>query len=137
MLAHYPEKLTFHELDAFALFLAGKHQARSFDIQLDYSRLRKGAICSGYGSTMAFHHGKISCRSCGHAGLRDFYTGLADYRYCVSEWITNQELRAFFHIDSEAAAKRLLVKLEFEYEGTFRNRRYKICLEKLKSPVNE
>lgn len=137
MLADYQEKLSLYELEAFALFVAGQHKVRSFDIQVDYSRLQKGVICSGCGNTMVFYYGKFTCRSFRQKGIVEFYEGLSDYYYCVSEWITNQELRAFFHIPSEDAAKRLLMKLGFEYEGTFKNRRYKICLEKLKSLVNE
>lgn len=137
MLADYPEKLNGNELDAFALFLAKKHRNRSFVMQVDDLKLRRGVICSKCSRTMVFQHGKFICDNCGRMGLLEFYEGLADYQYCISEWITNQELRAFFNISSEDAARRLLKRLDFEYNGTFKNRRYRICLEKLKSLVND
>ena len=136
MIADYPEKLDFDELSEVARFLAKRHSPRHFDLHIDFSRLKRGVICSECGCTMTFQHGKFICR-CGRTGLQDFYEGLADYRYCVSEWITNREMRVFFNIPSEYAAKRLLKSFDFDYEGTFKDRRYRICLGKLKSPVND
>ncbi|MGM9950553.1 MAG: NERD domain-containing protein [Lysinibacillus sp.] len=137
MIADHPEKLDFDELDTVAHSLAEQHSPRHFDMPIDFSRLRRGVICSECGNTMAFQHGRFTCKNCGRTGLHDFYKGLIDYRYCISEWISNQELRAFYNIHSEDAARRLLKNLDFEYEGAFKKRRYRICIEKLNSRVNE
>ena len=136
MIADYPETLHSNELREFAQFLAEQHSPRHFDLQIDFSRLRRGVICSECGSTMVFYHGKFICRNCGRTGHQDFYQGLTDYRYCISEWITNREMRTFFNIPSINAAGRLLKNLAFEHDGLYKQRRYRICLQKLKSTVN-
>ena len=125
-ISRYPVKM--NNLDKFANWLAGKHQVRSQAMQIDVSRIMRGVICSSCTRIMKFQHGKFVCLNCRRSGLEDFYTGLADYRYLISEWISNQELRQFFSVPSEDAARRLLKNLAFEFEGSFKDRKYRICL---------
>ena len=125
-----------NDLEQLAQWLVSKHQIRPQAIQIDRARIMHGVICSSCTKIMTFQHGKFVCSNCQRNGLEDFYIGLADYRYLISEWISNQELREFFYVPSEDAARRLLKNLKFEFEGTFKDRKYRICLEKLKSRVN-
>ncbi|WP_431029719.1 nuclease-related domain-containing protein [Lysinibacillus sp. LZ02] len=136
LLAQCPEKLNPVHLEQFALSLAKKHQVRKETVQIEVSRVMPGVLCSKCTKGMKFQHGKFICLRCNQSGLEDFYVGLADYRYLISEWISNQELRRFFHISSEDAARRLLKNLAFDFTGTYKDRKYRICLEKLNSRVN-
>lgn len=90
------------------------------------SRIRHGALCPkcSYQHTMFFHRGKWKCSRCHYSSIKIFTEALLDYRLLVSHSITNQQLRAFFHIHSSDTATRLLQKFQFPYTGTYRNRVY-------------
>ncbi|WP_233549382.1 nuclease-related domain-containing protein [Lysinibacillus yapensis] len=100
------------------------HKPSIYKPKFEIPPLRKGAICE-CGRVMEFHHGKFVC-ICGLRSKEPLYQGLHDYRYLFDEWITNQEFRKFFLIESRDAANKLLKRTEFYCEGNNKGRRYLI-----------
>lgn len=79
---------------------------------------------------MKFYHGDFICPKC---SLKDdgklLYEALNDYHLLLGEWITNKELREFLGITSLYAARRLLKKLDFSFEGENKGRKYLIKIK--------
>ncbi|MGE7665133.1 nuclease-related domain-containing protein [Ureibacillus composti] len=92
--------------------------------------LRKGALCL-CGNNMKFDYGKFIC-SCGIKSRDPLYQGLHDYRFLYSEWITNSEFRSFFNIKNQALVSKVLARLNFQYKGSTKSRKYKIPKDILK-----
>lgn len=95
---------------------------------LENKRIRKGVLCRNcdYKKEMKFEHGAFICQTCRYKSKDVILEALQDYKYLFSEWISNSEMREFFGVKSRYAVARLLKELNLEWEGTFRDRRYKI-----------
>ncbi|MEK4228279.1 nuclease-related domain-containing protein [Solibacillus sp. FSL H8-0538] len=95
---------------------------------VDSSRIRRGVLCKkcDYQVVMLFNYGKFECPTCRTRSNEGLLEALEDYRLLVSEWISNREFRMFFGIDSIDATKRLLKSLNLEYEGSYKDRKYRI-----------
>lgn len=86
--------------------------------------IRKGAICN-CGNTMRYSHGRFVC-DCGVKSKDPLYQGLNDYHFLYSEWITNKSFRNFFYVENEDQVNKLLKRLNFEYRGKTKGRKYQI-----------
>lgn len=121
-------KLTTYYVEKIKHELMSMYHRKSWQPKLHPSKLRKGVWCKncGYKSLMIFEKGRFKCSVCNFECKNAIYEVLTDYRYLHSEWISNRELREYLHIESRFAANRLIAKLNCEFEGTYRNRKYKI-----------
>lgn len=106
--------------------LLSKQTAPRMQTSIAPSRIRHGVLCPkcSYQHTMFFNRGTWKCSHCHYSSIKIFTEALLDYRLLVSHSITNQQLRAFFHIHSSDTATQLLRKFRFPYTGTCRNRIY-------------
>lgn len=104
--------------------------------EYDINKLRMGALCSNcfYKSQMKYHHGKWICLKCGQVDNQAFYQALNDYRLLWNEAISKNEFCNFFNIYSEKTAYRLLMSLNLETKGSFRNRKYILSPQLGKAP---
>ncbi|HWL23859.1 MAG TPA: nuclease-related domain-containing protein [Ureibacillus sp.] len=95
---------------------------------IDLSKINKGVLCisCNYKTVMRFKHGSFICPVCKTKSQNALIQTILDYKYLQSDWITNRELREFLQIDSIYSVARLCNKLNFAYEGTYKNRKYKI-----------
>ena len=86
--------------------------------------IRKGALCT-CGNTMRYKHGNFIC-DCGIKSKDPLYQGLNDYHFLYSEWITNKSFRDFFYVENDDQVNKLFKRLNFEYKGKTKSRKYLI-----------
>ncbi|MFC7685884.1 nuclease-related domain-containing protein [Ureibacillus sp. GCM10028918] len=125
---HRERGITPNQLDTFKMELMSIHQRDEWKSKVNPSKLRKGVLCRNcdYKSIMVFEYGSFKCVRCGIKSKDAYLEALSDYRYLISEWITNRELREFLGVESRYSINRLLKELKLEYQGTYRDRKYRI-----------
>lgn len=108
--------------------LLEKYQRIKWRPEIDSSKITKGVLCKTcyYKTVMQFKHGAFACPVCNTKCKDAFLQAVYDYNYLFRDWISNSELRNFLQVDSIYSVARLFKKLNLEYEGTFKNRKYKI-----------
>ncbi|PYF04006.1 nuclease-related domain-containing protein [Ureibacillus chungkukjangi] len=108
--------------------LMHQHQRKEWKAKVNEAKLRKGVLCKNceYKSRMFFEYGSFKCAKCGMKSKEAHLEALTDYRYLISEWISNRELREYLGIESRFAVTRLIKDLNLEHQGTYRNRKYRI-----------
>ena len=111
-------------LDLIQQELLNRHEPHKWQHPFGQVMIRSGALCA-CDKVMQYRQGKFMC-PCGIKSSEALRQGLHDYRLLVSEWITNRELRQFFHINSADAANKILKRMDFYYEGSTSARRYLI-----------
>lgn len=123
----HPKKImTDNHLTQFVQGLLAKRTIPQIHTTIAPSRFRHGVLCPkcSYQNNMYFHRGIWKCPFCHYRSIEIFAETMLDYRLLVSHCITNQQLRAFFKINSNDAATRLLRKYQFPYTGTYKDRVY-------------
>ncbi|QCR31365.1 hypothetical protein [Lysinibacillus sp. SGAir0095] len=125
---HREPNISLNQFEMLKTDLMNHHQRKDWKAKVNPTKLRKGVLCKkcDYKNVMRFEYGSFKCERCGMKNKDAHLEALSDYRYLISEWITNRELREFLGIDSQFAAHRILKKLDWEYIGTYKNRKYKI-----------
>lgn len=119
-------KLTTSQLDKLAKYLLSKVVARDFDLNISVERIRKGVLCENcnYSVVMTYKRGIWSCPQCGVQSRKAFLRALDDYRLLISDRITNQEFREFFHVESMYASSKILSRLNLKTVGNKKGRYY-------------
>ncbi len=104
------------------------YQRRIWRPEIDANKINRGVLCKNcnYKMVMKFKHGAFICPVCNTKSKDAFLQAVYDYKYLYSDWISNRELREFLQVDSIYSVARLFKKLNLEFEGTFKNRKYKI-----------
>ncbi|MFS0645252.1 nuclease-related domain-containing protein [Siminovitchia sp. 179-K 8D1 HS] len=103
------------------------------EYQVKKSDIHSGVYCDHCNClSMVRAFGTWKCRKCGRADKMAHVQALIDYYLLVGDTITNRQFRNFLQFDSVSAATRLLGSLGFPFNGTFRNRKYELSLEKLR-----
>ena len=104
---------------------------------VNQSVLRRGALCKvcKHSSLMNYERGRFICPKCGFKSKEVLMEGLHDYRLLFKPWLTTNEFREFFQIPSYKTAYKLLIRLEFQYEGANRGRIYFIPENMLDRPI--
>lgn len=122
----HPKKLIDNQLTQLVHLLLSKQIIPQIHTSIAPSRFRHGVLCPKctYQNNMYFHRGIWKCSFCHYRSIEIFAEALLDYRLLISHSITNKQLRAFFRINSNDAATRLLRKFKFPYTGTYKNRVY-------------
>ena len=120
----YPIQINENMLDLIKQELLNCYQPHNWQHPFGQVMIRRGALCV-CDKVMQYKQGKFMC-TCGIKSSEALRQGLHDYRLLVSEWITNQELRQFFYIDSADVANKILKRMDFYYEGSTSARRYLI-----------
>lgn len=125
---HREPKISLDQFERLKTGLLNMHQRKNWKAKVEVGRLRKGVLCKNcdYRNAMLFEFGKFKCMKCGNKSKDAYLEALLDYRYLWSEWITNSELREYLGIESRYSVNRLLKDLNLEYQGTYRNRKYRI-----------
>lgn len=120
----YPIQMNESMLDLIQQELLNRHEPHKWQQPFGRVMIRSGALCA-CDKVMQYKQGKFMC-PCGIKSSEVLRQGLHDYRLLVSEWITNRELRRFFHINSADAANKILKRADFYCEGSTSARRYLI-----------
>ncbi|WPK11838.1 nuclease-related domain-containing protein [Lysinibacillus louembei] len=130
LLSSYTPQVTSKELHAMFHQLRQMQAIVKPQVNIDKFKIRTGVLCEQCDAQMQFERGYFICLSC---AIKDDGTllqqALHDYCLLVNEWITNEEFRRFVHIDSLYAARRLLKKFDFSFEGENRGRKYLISFK--------
>ncbi|MDN4492049.1 nuclease-related domain-containing protein [Ureibacillus aquaedulcis] len=125
---HQGRGISLGQFEKIKTELLNIQQPKEWKAKVETKRLQKGVLCKkcDYKSVMIFEHGSFRCGKCGFKSKDAHLEALLDYRYLWSEWITNRELRDFLGVDSRFSIIRLLKDLNIEYQGTYRDRKYRI-----------
>lgn len=125
---HSKINIESNQLEKIKYSLLNMYHRKNWSHSVNVSKLRKGVLCEkcSYKSVMKFEYGNFICPVCGNKSKVSYYEALLDYRALHSEWISNRDIRDYLGIDSRYAVIRLLKELNLEFEGTYRNRKYRI-----------
>ena len=128
LFSKYTPHLTNYQLMEMATSLRNYHQLPESKLRLDARKIICGVLCSNcrYKVKMYYIRGQFECAYCKLKSFEPMLEALQDYRLLISEWITNQELRQFFYIDSADVANKILKRMDFYHEGSTSARRYLI-----------
>ncbi len=125
---HRERKLSTSQFEKLKTVLMNMLHRKDWQAKIDVKILRKGVLCKNcdYKSVMKFEYGSFKCVKCGVKSKDAYLEALLDYRYLWSEWISNRELREYLGVESRYSIIRLIKELNLEYQGTFRDRKYRI-----------
>ncbi|MFD1707466.1 nuclease-related domain-containing protein [Siminovitchia sediminis] len=105
---------------------------KTFDVKK--SDILPGVFCSNCQSlSMARVFGTWKCRRCRYLDKHAHIPALADYYLLNGDTITNRQLRQFLQLDSVTVATNLLGALRLPFDGTFKDRKYYLSLERLRN----
>lgn len=103
------------------------------EYQVKKSDIHSGVYCDHCKYlSMVRVFGTWKCRKCGRTDKMAHIQALLDYFLLVGDTITNRQFRRFLQFDSVSAATRMLGSLNLPFNGTFRDRKYELSLEKLR-----
>lgn len=122
------------QLRQFAKKLVKMHAPKKWEIEIDWTKGRKGVLCPAcaYQNTMHYVYGKWFCDVCKETDSRALFVALHDYRLMMGDSISNSQFRDFFELSSAKTVYRKLKLLGFEVIGGNKNRRYLIPEDVLK-----
>ncbi|MEH7236796.1 nuclease-related domain-containing protein [Bacillus sp. JJ1562] len=125
------EKFDKTQLQKMSKLLLKKHTPHDVNILEQYKisvdELIMGVRCKKCGSVaMKRIQRKWYCPSCQNSTKTAYLDAIIDYYLLIGNTITNRKLREFLDMDSITASKNILLSLNLEYEGNFRNRVYKL-----------
>lgn len=114
------------QLRHFAKKLVKMHTPRQWQLKIEWSKLRKGALCPHceFRHTLRFIYGKWRCEVCKQIDNLALFTALSDYRYMHGASINNRQFSDFFGIACSKTAYKLLKSLQFREVGAKKNRQY-------------
>ncbi|WP_189655259.1 nuclease-related domain-containing protein [Bacillus sp. HNG] len=125
------EYLDKKELHKLSKLLLKKHTPYDANI-LEHYKISKDELITGVrcekcrSIPMIRTQRKWHCTSCHFSAKTAYFDAIIDYYLLIGNTITNRELRKFLNLDSITASKNILLSLNLEYEGNFRDRVYKL-----------
>ncbi|SOC13538.1 nuclease-like protein [Ureibacillus xyleni] len=124
--AKHKSVVTHSKLIELSKYLISNLKRQEVKNNIDPSNIKKGVLCEmcNYKFQMHYKAGFWCCPNCGVRNKNAILQSLDDYRLLVNKYITNQEFRDFFGVDSMQVISKLLARLGLTSEGEKRGRRY-------------
>ncbi|WP_430784526.1 nuclease-related domain-containing protein [Virgibacillus flavescens] len=77
-------------------------------------------------------NGKWRCQLCEGSFPVSFFQTLMDFRLLISSTISNKQFRQFTNLTSPSVATKQLLKMNFQYTGSYKNRKYQLSLQQIR-----